>query len=240
MAPSANSPGVAQPAGILLVDDHDLVRLGLRTLIASCASAAGGSASIFEARSLQDALKVYRSSGEQIGMVLLDLNLTDSHGLAGLQKFIQEHPAARVAVLTGSADPTLARRACALGAAAFLPKTADLTHILEYLVQQGLLPAAADRAGDRSEVGMTAQEQPATSHAANGRVDAVITWTAGGQRVELSQRQSQVLEWLLAGRSNRDIAELMHLSEGTVKNHVSNLLLLFSVRSRTQLMSVLR
>jgi DNA-binding NarL/FixJ family response regulator len=87
---------------------------------------------------------------------------------------------------------------------------------------------------------MTAQEQPATSHAANGRVDAVITWTAGGQRVELSQRQSQVLEWLLAGRSNRDIAELMHLSEGTVKNHVSNLLLLFSVRSRTQLMSVLR
>lgn len=239
MAASPYSTGVAQPAGILLVDDHELVRLGLRTLIASSANAAGSSALVFEARTLQDALSVYRSSGQQIGMVLLDLNLTDSHGLAGLQRFVHEFPAARVAVLTGSADPTLARRACALGAAAFLPKTADLTHILEYLVQQGLLPAAADRAGAWSESGNTAQAQSSAS-TTNGRVDAVVTWTAGGQRVELSQRQSQVLEWLLAGRSNRDIAELMHLSEGTVKNHVSNLLLLFSVRSRTQLVSLLR
>lgn len=64
--------------------------------------------------------------------------------------------------------------------------------------------------------------------------------SASGELLQLTERQAQVLDWILAGQSNRDIAERAHLSEGTVKNHVSALLLLFGVRSRAQLISLLR
>ena len=58
--------------------------------------------------------------------------------------------------------------------------------------------------------------------------------------LELSARQAQILDWVLAGLSNQQIAEQACLGEGTVKNHVSALLLLFEVRSRAQLISQLR
>jgi DNA-binding CsgD family transcriptional regulator len=58
--------------------------------------------------------------------------------------------------------------------------------------------------------------------------------------VRLTARQAELLDWILIGKSNREIADLTHLSEGTVKNHVSTLLLLFGVRSRAQLISHLR
>jgi DNA-binding CsgD family transcriptional regulator len=67
-----------------------------------------------------------------------------------------------------------------------------------------------------------------------------VVRTATGEPLQLSARQAQVLDWILAGESNRQIADLAHLSEGTVKNHVSTLLLLFGVRSRAQLISQLR
>ena len=69
---------------------------------------------------------------------------------------------------------------------------------------------------------------------------AAAVWTAAGVTVELSQRQLEVLEGVLAGQSNRQIATATHLTEGTIKNHVSSLLLMFGVRSRAELISQLR
>ncbi|MNX85986.1 Response regulator protein VraR [compost metagenome] len=57
---------------------------------------------------------------------------------------------------------------------------------------------------------------------------------------QLNARQVEILDWLLAGKSNKEIAQLSRLTEGTVKNHVSTLLLLFGMRSRAQLISSLR
>ena len=70
--------------------------------------------------------------------------------------------------------------------------------------------------------------------------DTLKVWTTSGRSVELTPRQVEVLEWVLAGRSNRQIAEATHLSEGTIKNHVSSLLLMFGVRSRAELIAQLR
>jgi DNA-binding CsgD family transcriptional regulator len=56
---------------------------------------------------------------------------------------------------------------------------------------------------------------------------------------ELTPRQMQVLQWVLEGKANKEIAQLANLSEGTVKNHVSTILLLFGMRSRAQLISTL-
>src|SRR5690606_11120429 len=63
---------------------------------------------------------------------------------------------------------------------------------------------------------------------------------ASGESVHISARQAQILDWVLTGWSNRQIADQANLSEGTVKNHVSTLSLLLGARSRAQLISQLR
>ena len=230
---SATSLPLESPSGtargILVVDDHDLVRLGLRTLLVSQATSVGVALEVLEARTLQSAIEVHRQHAARIGLVLLDLNLPDSRGLTGLQAFLAECRGARVVVLSGSTDPGLTRRAIELGASAFLPKSADLQSVLDYLHREGFFGTEADApaSGD-------------TATAADSESADTEVWTAGGQRIRLTRRQADVLERILAGHSNRQIAEQTRLSEGTIKNHVSALLLMFGVRSRAQLISQLR
>lgn len=206
---------------MLVVDDHDLVRLGLRTLVQSHAADSGHTLPVLEARTLQDALVLYRSHQPVIGLVLLDLHLPDAHGLSGLSSFLDQFPQARVVVLSADNDPALVRQALARGARAYLAKSGDLQHVIAYIRSVGLLGPLAEPAPSPSP--------PLTA-----------VRSASGQTLHLTERQAQVLEWILAGRSNREIAEQAHLSEGTVKNHVSALLLQFGVRSRAQLISTLR
>jgi len=212
------------------VDDHDLVRLGLRTLVLSHAAALGCEVAVFEARSLQAAMELHRVRERDIGLVLLDLGLPDSRGLAGLKAYVEAFPSARIVVLSATADPAIVGRAAAIGAAAFLAKSADLQHVVEYIRSHGFF----------SDPGRQDGLQPAPAPSEAPREAGRVLWSSAGQRVVLSERQSQVLDWILAGHSNRQIAEATHLSEGTIKNHVSTLLLLFSVRSRAQLISQLR
>ena len=218
------------PDGILVVDDHDLLRLGLRTLLQAESGSQGSPPAVFEARSLQAALDLYREHHARIGRVLLDLELPDAHGLAGLQAFLGEFPAARVVVLSGSTDPGVQRRALAAGAATYLAKSADLQQVIAYLRTERLLGA---------DEPARVPEPHAAADGGNG-ADTLKVWTTSGRSVELTPRQVEVLEWVLAGRSNRQIAEATHLSEGTIKNHVSSMLLMFGVRSRAELIAQLR
>ena len=157
--------------------------------------------------------------------MLLDLHLPDAHGLSGLSQFRQRFPRAPIVVLSGTQDPTLVRQAMALGAQAFLTKSGDLQDVIRYIRSLGMLQQElADKPGP----------------AGAGVERKVQRRTANGKVLSLSERQAQVLDWILAGQSNREIAQQAHLSEGTVKNHVSTLLLLFGVRSRAQLISLLR
>lgn len=228
-----NHPDAAKPTGMLVVDDHDLVRLGLRTLVQSHAAASGHELQVFEARTLQEALALYRDQQAAIGLVLLDLHLPDAHGLSGLASFIGHFPAARVVVLSGVSDPALVREALARGASAYLAKSGDLQHAVSYIRSLGLLGhSGAPSSGGSAHAALADDD----SESAGLRV----VRTAAGERLSLTARQAQVLDWILAGQSNREIAEMAHLSEGTVKNHVSTLLLLFGVRSRAQLISQLR
>ena len=218
-------PPATTAAGLLLVDDHDLVRLGLLTLVQSHAGDMGRHVPVFEARTLREALDLYQEHRHSIGLVLLDLHLPDTHGLSGLDQFRRAWPEAPVVVLSGVNDPGLMRHAVARGALAYLPKAGDLQHVIDFI---------------RSRNGASAPARPAPDQPPRERT-APTTWhSANGQRPELSERQAQVLDWVLEGASNREIAARANLSEGTVKNHVSALLLLFGVRSRAQLISQLR
>lgn len=197
-----------RPVGVLVVDDHDLIRLGLRSLIG-----ARSDLRLHEARTLQQALTQFADGG--IDLVLLDLHLPDAHGLTGLTSFLRRFPRARVVILSGDSDPQTAQRALAQGALAYVPKSGDLHGVMAHLAPGGPPPGTPTFPG---------VQRPA----------------ANDPRPSLSPRQTEVLEWLLAGQANRDIAERLHLSEGTVKNHVSSLLLIFGVRSRAELISALR
>jgi DNA-binding NarL/FixJ family response regulator len=234
-AAAPTQPEGTRPAGLLVVDDHDLVRLGLRTLVQAQAAANAREVKVFEARTLQDALAVYGTEQAGIGLVLLDLHLPDAHGLSGLTTFIGQFPQANVVVLSGVSDPALVREALAHGAQAYLTKSGDLQHVVHYIRSLGLLrnpgPVASRDASDFA--GLTAVDDTDID---TGRWVA----TSSGQQVRLTARQSELLDWILTGQSNREIADRAHLSEGTVKNHVSTLLLIFGVRSRAQLISQLR
>ncbi|MBU7574040.1 MAG: response regulator transcription factor [Hydrogenophaga sp.] len=206
-----------------MVDDHDLLRLGLLTLVQAHATDSGRQIKVLESRTLQEAMELYGRYRQRIGLVLLDLHLPDAHGLSGLTAFVKAFPEAPVVVLSGVNDPGLMRHALSRGARAYLAKSGDLKEVIGYIRSLGLF-------GPTPAPGPAAPTEPVLRSVRN----------ADGESLQLTERQVQVLEWVLAGQSNRDIAERAHLSEGTVKNHVSALLLLFGVRSRAQLISLLR
>lgn len=212
-----------EATGLLVVDDHDLLRLGLLTLVQAHATDSGRRIKVLESRTLQEALELYAQHQHRIGLVLLDLHLPDAHGLSGLSAFVKAFPEAPVVVLSGVSDPGLMRHALSRGARAYLTKSGDLKEVIGYIRTLGLF-------------GVPTSPEPAPP------AEPVLrrVRSASGESLQLTERQAQVLEWILAGQSNRDIAERAHLSEGTVKNHVSALLLLFGVRSRAQLISLLR
>ena len=219
LSASSQSAGTAGPAalacdartGILVVDDHELVRLGFRALLQTSAASADSTTQVFEAQNLAEALALYAQHVSAIGVVLLDLALPDTQGLSGLVVFRKRFPGARIVVLSGATGVGLGQAALALGASAFLSKSADLAEVLRFIRERGLFTPA--KAAD-----------PGCERAPH----------------QLSPRQAEVLELILAGRSNREIAQVTRLSEGTVKNHVSSLLLTFGMRSRAHLISSLR
>ena len=223
-----NSTGFALPEEdvpctrrVLLVDDHELIRCGVRSLYAEID---GMRIEWLEAVSLLDALEVYARHAP-VDAVLLDLNLNDCKGLQGLRRFVECHPGARVSVFSGTADEFVVRQARALGAAAYVHKGAlmeDMRRTLSALLQA--------RPGKR-EANMSPNAALFPRFAASALMDRVS---------ELGPRHLEILELVLSGCANQEISQCMSLSLGTVKNYVSALLLALDVKSRSHLISLFR
>ncbi len=206
---------------VLLVDDHELVRIGVRT---SYPDLDGTAIEWLEAATLDDAVRLYRDTPD-IDAVLLDLNLADCKGLQGLRMFLQAHPGARVAVFSGTQDEFVIRQARALGAVGYVPKGALTAQMRETLTAL-LWPHGA-----------SGLRQPLNNGALFPRLPA----TAMYDRIsELGPRHLEILELVLSGCTNQEISNTMQLSLGTVKNYVSSLLLALDVRSRSHLISLFR
>jgi DNA-binding NarL/FixJ family response regulator len=219
---------MAQPCdyNVQLVDDHHMMRMGL---IALAQASSRQRLHWFESSNLSDALDTYRAQ-PRIDLVLLDLNLPDSQGLQGVQRFLDEFPDARLAVFSATEDEFVVRQALALGAMGFVPKSAsaDATlRLVESLLQ-----------GPR--VTATTRPTPWMPLACAKPVPELTGQSIHTRAAALNATQLKVLELVLAGMSNQEIAAASKLALGTVKNAVSSILLSLDVRSRSHLISMFR
>src|SRR5580704_2745211 len=200
------------PIEVLIVDDHPVVRRGLRVLL----EVQDGIEVVGEAGEGPTALKL--AAEHKPDVILLDLKLPGLDGLAVLAELRarqdrQDHQA-KVLVLTSVTDPVAAGRAMREGAAGVLYKDVDPDALVRAIraVHDGHLLLAPEAAGTLL--------QPATWP--NRSLDA------------LTAREREVLAELAKGRSNREIARALHVSEKTVKAHVSSVLAKLGVQDRTQ------
>jgi DNA-binding NarL/FixJ family response regulator len=197
---------------ILVVDDHALVREGLRQILGSIESDvvvldAGTCAQAFE----------FAEQHSDLDLVLLDFHLPDMNGLDALDVFSKSYPELPVIMLSGSASPLMMQQVIKRGAAAFLTKSGNSEELLE-VVSIILSGGVYD-----SIKGM------ASAFSANE-----LAVLKASEKLQLTSRQEEVLQLLLDGCANKVIGQVLNLSEETVKNHVSGILRVFGVNSRTQ------
>lgn len=180
----------------LLVDDHAVVRAGLRRLLAALPGA-----EISEAAEGRGALAAVRA--EQPDVVLLDLNLPGLGGLELLRRVLLEHPAARIMVLSMHAEALYAARALQAGAAGYLSKNASPEELLEAIRRVA--------AGGRYIEGAIAQEL------------ALQTATTGNPAERLTGRDLEILRLLGSSQSLAQIAGALGISYKTVANACSGI-----------------
>lgn len=197
---------------ILVVDDHALVREGLRQVLKGLDE----QVEVLEAPHCARAFELAALHAD-LDLVLLDYHLPDMNGLDALNVFGNKHPELPIIMLSGSVNPQIMRQVLARGAAGFLTK-AGLSDELLSAVRLVL-------AGD---VYVPPDLHPAPGATSLGEADA------GHVPPQLTPRQEQVLYLLLDGRSNKDISHTLQLSDETVKNHVSAILRGFGVQTRIQ------
>ena len=196
------------PIRVLIVDDHPVVRQGLRVLL----EVQDGIEVAGEAGDGPAALKLAAEQAPDV--VLLDLKLPGMDGLSVLAELRDAGTRARILVLTSVTDPVAAGQAMRAGAAGVLYKDVDPDALVRAIraVHDGHLLLAPEAAGTLL--------QPATGQ--NRGLDA------------LTAREREVLAELAQGRSNREIARALHVAEKTVKAHVSSVLAKLGVQDRTQ------
>jgi DNA-binding NarL/FixJ family response regulator len=201
--------GRSAPLRVLVVDDHPMVRAGLRSMLS-------GDEVEVVAEAGTGAEAVERAVALSPGLVLLDVELPDMDGLETLTHLKTQAPRTAVLMVSMHDDPAMVRRAVEAGAAGY---------ILKGIGRRELLAAVrAVRDGD-SEL------DPALlrSLAKPGPRDAVDRGAEPLTRVEL-----ETLALLAAGLTNREIAERMRWSVGTVKKYVQRILEKLHVSDRTQ------
>ncbi|MBK9363442.1 MAG: response regulator transcription factor [Rubrivivax sp.] len=188
------------PLKVLVVDDHDVVRLGVRHVL----SALDRPSTVREAATVRDALAAM--TADPADLLLLDLGLGDDLALAALPRLRDAAPRARILVLTSMPEDLYAERCLRAGADGFVPKSSLSATLLE-----------AVRTVLAGQIWVSPDQREALLRRATGR-------TAGSpDGPELSARELEVLRLVAAGRSTREIADHLNRSVKTIETHKQSL-----------------
>ena len=195
---------------LLIVDDHEVVRQGLKSLFAGSSIEVCG-----EAKSEEEAVRQARKLRPDV--VLLDVRLGDADGLACIQRIRGAAAQARIVMFSAFDNPTYVARAVAAGAHDYLLKTISRAELI-------------------AAVKAAAAGEPATR---TGELRRIASQMAQREKsnptgVPLTARETQVLRQIAMGLSNQEIADALQISIETVKEHVQNMLRKLSLNDRTQ------
>jgi DNA-binding NarL/FixJ family response regulator len=199
---------------LLIVDDHPVVRAGLAALLQQIET----DATVLQA---SDALSAFQISAANpdIDLVLLDLMMPGTEGVSAIAEFGKSFPQLPVAVLSSSEAPADVRRALNAGALGYIPKSAApqtlLAAVRMVLLGEVYVPPLMIVADDSADAARDMADLP-------------------GPVMKLTERQVAVLKLVCLGRSNKEIARDMAVSEKTVKAHVTSIFRALNVVNRTQ------
>jgi DNA-binding NarL/FixJ family response regulator len=199
---------------VLLVDDHDLFRTGLRTLLEE-----QGVDIVGEAANGHDAVQLVQEHAPDV--VLMDLEMPGKRGIEATREITAAAPLTRVVVLTISDQDADVMDAIVAGACGYLLKDATIQDLLRGITvasrgESLISPAIAAKVLQRVR-------------ASSPDIEAAETL-----RAQLSDRELQVLKLIANGKDNAEIARDLFISAKTVKNHISNILLKLSIENRIQ------
>ncbi|MCH8043256.1 MAG: response regulator transcription factor [Planctomycetes bacterium] len=195
---------------ILIADDHEVVRSGLKSLVAGTNIKV-----VAEVSTGEDAVRSVDEN--EFDVVLLDIRMDNGDGLTALGRIKLDHPDLPILMLSTYDNPTYVARAVALGASGYLLKGSSRDRLIEAIQTA----AKGESAWAREEL------RRVTGALSTPRLAADI-------EVPLTKRESEVLQQLAFGLTNKEIAKALGISYETVKEHVQHILRKVGVADRTQ------
>jgi two-component system response regulator DevR len=201
------------PLKVLLVDDHEVVRIGLRTLIERQA----GMEVVGEAGTAAHAVLLARQLAPDV--VVLDIRLPDDSGLEVCRQIKAERPETRVIVLTSYPDDKTIFDAIAAGADGYVLKLIGSGELIQALEQVGRGESALD---------------PSITNRVLAKVREATKREQAQAFACLTTQEMRILALVAEGQTNREIGIAVHLSEKTVRNYISDILSKLSLTSRAQ------
>ncbi|MFO1292292.1 MAG: response regulator transcription factor [Rubrivivax sp.] len=205
---------------VLLADDHGLVRHGLQLLLGEVLP----QLRVHLAGSLAETVQALQGAG-RFDLVLLDLTLSDVHGLVGLRRLREDFPYVPVVILSAQDDRDTVLAALDAGAMGFISKAASPAELRDALT--GVL---VER---RIHLPRSVSGGLAAPPAAGGRELATLA------ALGLTERQIEVLGYVVQGLRNKEIARLLERSEVVVKKHITAALQALGAPNRTKLLVLL-
>ena len=208
-----------QAVRVLIVDDQQLMRDGIASLL----KLQDGLEIVGMAANGQEAVEL--ATSQQPDVILMDVRMPVLDGVAATEQIHRQMPACKIVMLTTFNDEAYVLEALQVGASGYLLKdlpARDLAQAIQ-AVHRGIYqldPTVADQLKALLSRAQTAREQPGALKATD--------------EADLTERELEVLRLIARGATNREIAETLVISEGTVKNHISNILGRLNLRDRTQ------
>lgn len=204
------------PWKVLIVDDHEMVRTGLRTylMLDSKFEVIG------EAASGKDAVEALDSGaydGRMPQLVLMDLMMPDMDGVQTTRALLERYPDLRIIILTSFLEDDKIVEAIEAGAVSYVLKTVSADELI--YAMQGAIRNMPVMSGDVSQALTRGLRKRSTENETEG----------------LTEREREVLMLIAEGKANKEIGDELHISIKTVKTHVSNLLMKCELEDRTQL-----
>ena len=204
---------VTRPLRLLVVDDHEVVRQGLVALL----DRREGFEVVAEAGSVAEAIAMARRFEPDI--VVLDVRLPDGSGVEACREIRAERPATKIVMLTSYPDEEAVLSAIVAGASGYLLKQVRARDLVSALEAVGRGESLLD---------------PAVTEKVLERVRRIATGESTDELAQLTSQEQKILLLVAEGKTNKEIAAEVFLSDKTVKNYVSSILSKLNLERRAQ------